>query len=86
MIEEKINRCTDETDLLLVSGPLSDLIMKVEKVVASCNRLEMKLGNLLDRTKVVQFAQTVVAIVSNYVDENDLEKIATEISNSLEQT
>lgn len=80
LIEEKVNQCNDNTDLLLISGPLSDLIMKSEKLVTSCNRLENRLGNLLDKTKIINFAQYVVEIISRYIIDNDtLEQIASEI-------
>lgn len=86
LIEEKINRCDDENDLLLMSGPLSDLLMKSEKLITSCNRLEAKLGNLLDRTKIVTMAQTFVQIISKYVtDENILETISNEIADTLKE-
>ncbi len=85
MIEERINSCADAQELMMVSSPLSDLIMKVEKVVVSCNKLESKLGNLLDRTKALQFAQTIVQIIGNYVtDEDQLEKISDEILTALD--
>jgi len=81
LLEEKINRCQDEHDIILMAGPLSDLIMKVEKVVTSCDRLESRLGNFLDKNAILQFAQTVVLIISKYVpNEDDLEKISSEIS------
>lgn len=84
LIEEKINRCKDKGDLLLISGPLSDLMMKVEKIVTSCNRLESRLGNLLDRTKVLQFAQMIVQIISTHIqDETILETISEEIDEAL---
>jgi len=84
LVEEKINQCDGVDELLLMSGPLSDLMMKVEKVVTSCNRLENKLGNLLDRTKVLQFAQTIVQIIGNYItDEEALETIGEEILTAL---
>lgn len=87
LIEEKVNQCNDNTDLILVSGPLSDLVVKVEKLVTSCNRLDFKLGGLLDRTKVVQYAQSLVRIVAKYVtDEVALEKISEEFLTTLEQT
>lgn len=87
LVEEKINQCQTETDLTLISGPLSDLLMKVEKVVSSCNRLESKLGDHLDRTKVLQFAQTIVQIISNYItDESALESISNEIFTALKGT
>ena len=64
----------------MVSGPLSDLLMKVEKVVTSCNRLDMRLGNLLDKGRVLHFAQTIVQIISDEVEDDEiLEKISTRI-------
>ena len=84
MIEERINTCKDSHDLMLMSSPLSDLIMKVEKVVVSCNKLESKLGNLLDRNKALQFAQIIVQIIGNYItDEEELDKISEEILKAL---
>ena len=85
LIEEKINRCDDESDLLLMSGPLSDLIMKVEKVVNSCNRLEARLGDHLDKTKVLQYAQMIVQIIANHVeDDKIIEAINEEIFQALQ--
>jgi len=84
LIEEKINRCTNTNELLLVSGPLGDLIMKVERVVESCNRLESRLGNFLDRAKILTFAQTIVQIVSQYIqDEEQLDSLSNEILEAL---
>lgn len=86
LIEEKIERCTDAHALIMMSGPLSDLVMKVEKLVTSCNRLESKLGNLLDRSKVLQFAQTIIQIISNNLDDEEIiDTIAEEILNTLQE-
>ncbi len=86
LIEEKVNQCQSDNDLILISGPLSDLLMKVEKLVTSCNRLESRLGSLLDRTKVVQYAQQLVQIVAKHVtDETILEKISEEFLTTLEE-
>ncbi len=85
LIENKINQCENTTDLLLVAGPLSDLLMKVEKVVTSCGRLDMRLGRLLDKGKVLQFAQTMVQIVSEEIEDNEiLEKISTRILGAID--
>ncbi len=85
LIEHRINQCTSTTDLLLVAGPLSDLLMKVERVVTSCSRLDMKLGRLLDKGKVLQFAQTMVQIVSEEIEDNEvLEKISTRILGAID--
>jgi len=86
LIEEKINSCADNFELMMASGPLSDLIMKVEKVVVSCNRLESRLGNLLDRTKISQFANIIVQIIGdNISDESTLETISDEILQALKE-
>jgi len=86
LIEERINQCNDSHELLLVSGPLSDLIIKVEKVVSSCHRLDSKLGNLLDKTKVLLFAQVVVEIVGTVVtDPEQLDIISDKILKALEE-
>ncbi len=85
LIEEKINQCSGTAELMLVSGPLSDLAMKAEKLVTSCNRLDRNLGNLLDKGKIIQFAQTVVQIIGDHItDDIILEKISTKILEALE--
>lgn len=83
LIEEKVNRCKDTSDLLLSSGPLSDLIIKCSTLVEKCQRLENRLNNLLDRTRVTQFAQICVEIISNYVQENDMDQVSEEILKAL---
>lgn len=85
LFQEKWNRCDDEYELTMMSGPLSDLIMKVEKVVSSCNRLESKLGSHLDKTKVLQYAQMIVQIIAKHVQDDKLiEMINEEIFKSLQ--
>lgn len=83
MIEEKVNACDDKHQLLLVSGPLSDLIMKCAALVEKCNRLENKLGNFLDRNKITQFAQICVDIISQFVPEENLEQAGEQIFKAL---
>ena len=85
LIEEKINRCDTELDMILMSGPLSDLVMKVEKVVSSCNRLDSKLGEHLDKTKILQYAQMIVQIIAKYVDDDKvIEAINEDIFTALQ--
>jgi len=83
LIEEKINFCQDTQQLLLMSGPLSDLIMKCTVIVEKCHKLDAKLGNLLDRERVVIFAQTLIEIIGDYVEEEQLDEISTKITKSL---
>ncbi len=84
LIEEMINSCNDESELLMRAGPLADLVMKSEKLVSSCHRLDSKLGNLLPKNKIIQFAQLIVEIISNEIkDERTLDIISTRILKTL---
>lgn len=68
MIDERMSYCKTETDLLLWSGPLADMIMKVEKLVASCTKLETHLGGILDKTQALQLGQEMVEIIGKHLD------------------
>lgn len=84
LIEEKLNHCADAQQLLLSSGPLSDLIMKCTVVVEKCHKLDSRLGNLLDRDKVTVLAQSIVEIVSEFVSEEQLDEISDKIVKTLD--
>jgi hypothetical protein len=65
IMEERLNRCKDETDLILQSGPIADLVVKIDKLVGSCHRLEGSMGELLDKTSVLQFANVIISIIGD---------------------
>ncbi len=85
LIEEMWNRCSSSQELLLSSGPLSDLIGKSAALVEKCHKLDSRLGNLLSRSQVMQFAQVIVEIISrNITDEKILESMSDDINAALE--
>jgi len=80
LIEERMNICHTDLDLMLHSSVLGDLVTKVEKLVTSCNRLEGQLGAMLDKTQALQLGSEIVEIVARHVEnEEALESIANEI-------
>lgn len=80
LIEEIINRCQNSTELILMSGKISDLVMKSEKLVSSCHRLEAATGALLDRTAILQMAGVLVEIIGEHIkDDNVLAQISERI-------
>ena len=85
IMEERLNRCKDAHDLILQSGPISDLVLKIDKVVNSCHKLEASMGELLDKSALLQFAGEVIQIVGRYVPDDDLPKVADEIIESLQR-
>ena len=68
MIQERLAMCKTEMDLMLFSGPLSDMIMKAEKLVASCNKMETQLGTTLDKNQAVQLGQEMVEIIGRHLE------------------
>ncbi len=83
IIQEQWNACEDANDLILKSGPISDLFTKLEKLVTSCNNIDKTLGNLIDKEKVVLFAQTIIKIISPYIPEEKLDELNFKIQEAL---
>lgn len=78
LIEERFNSCTDTHDLILQSGPISDLVMRVDKVVSSCHRIEQATGALLDKTAVLQFGNELVQLLGEELESSP--EVLTRIS------
>lgn len=84
LLETRLNKINDDQELILQSGPISDLVLKIDKLVTSCHRLEDRMGFLLDKTKVMQFAQVVTDILTRHIDDPEvLELIANEIMEAI---
>lgn len=84
MLEETINRCGDQVELIMNSGKIADLIMKIEKLVVSCHKLESNLGMLLDKQAAMQLSGEIVDIIGRYVsDEAAIGRIADDIAAAL---
>jgi len=81
LMEEKLNRCTDMAGLLLESQQISDLVLKIEKLVVSCHRLEGSMGQTLDKQAILQFASEIITIIGTKLEgqEQIIEEIANEI-------
>lgn len=86
MMETRLNKCNDDMDLMLQSGPISDLVLKIDKLVTSCHKLEGSMGELLDKTAILQFANTVTAIISEEItDAAAMNRIADKIIGAMHQ-
>ena len=65
-----MNRANTDAELVMMAGPISDLVMKIEKLVSSCQRLENSLGNLLDKQQMKNIATQLLNVLTEKV--NDL--------------
>lgn len=69
VLEMTLNRCKDESDLIMFSPKISELVMKIEKVVSSAHRLESNMGELLDKMAAMQLGEEIVQIISGGIIE-----------------
>jgi len=70
-LEERLNMCEDTKDLIYQSGPISDLVLKIERVVASCHKLELATGQLLDKQSILNFGGELIGIISDVVEDDE---------------
>lgn len=84
MLEETVNRCGDQVELIMNSGKIADLVMKIEKLVTSCHKLESNLGLMLDKQAAMQLSGEIVDIIGRHIsDESIISKIANDIGAAL---
>lgn len=87
ILEERLNQIMDETDLLLNSQYISDMVMKIEKVVSSMTKLDMQLGQMLDKQALMQMAAGLSTIISDEIeDQNLVRKIIDKIGDLVTTT
>jgi hypothetical protein len=79
LLEEKMNGLNNTNELILASGAIGILIMQIEKLVTSSTKLEQSLSQLIDKSRMIQYTEQIINIVSKYTETEKLEKIVNEI-------
>ena len=69
VMEEVVNQCEGPVDILANAPKISDLAVKIGKLVNSCHGIEKSLGQYLDKSVMIQIAQEIVAAIGNHVKE-----------------
>lgn len=83
-MENLLNNCKSNMDLIMHSSKISDLAVKLEKLVCSANRLETNMGMLLDKSAALNFAGQIVNIISRHInDPGIIDEISDEIITAL---
>jgi hypothetical protein len=85
MLEERLNACSGPSDLVIASGPISDLVAKIERVVVSCHKLELSADALMDKSRLLQIADQVVKAVSAYLPPDKLSQASSDILSAFTQ-
>jgi hypothetical protein len=89
-LEEVLNRCEQPVDVVIHAGRISDLTLKIEKLVSSCHSIEKSSGKLLDKSAILQFASEVVQILSDELDslqggKEILERVSSKIIEAIDK-
>lgn len=86
LLEERMNSIGDDLgQLILQSGDLSEMVVKIDKLVNSCHNLEAKLGVMIDKTTMLVLTEQIVKIISDEIKDGDvLDRISTQILTVME--
>lgn len=84
LLEDTINRCESDNDLMIYSSRIIELVSKIERVVISCHKLESAIGEMLDKSTIINISTQIVNIIAKYVnDEVVLDQIVDQISSTV---
>jgi len=72
VLENMLNQCNDAQELLMFSSRAADLVIKIEKLVTSCDRMEGKMGQLLGKDSVLRLAAQYVEIIHEHIDDDNV--------------
>lgn len=72
MLENRLLHCQDQASLVLASGSISDIIIKIEKLVRSITYLNKQNGLLVDKSAVEKLAATLLDTVAEYIQDGAL--------------
>lgn len=72
LLEEIIKSCQNETDLIIHHNKIANLVIQIEKLVSSCQKLEIQTSGLLDKTSALNLANTIVSILTRHITDSEL--------------
>ncbi len=83
MTEAILNRCDTDHDLIMKSTPLASLVMQINTLVTSCQKMDVSLGTMMDKAQATQMMVEVIDVIAKYVDEEKLDAIIEDIQSIL---
>jgi hypothetical protein len=93
LLETLLNRLEDEADLVMMAGPIGNLVGQIKGLVESSHKTEKDMGMLMDRPQILQFADELIQSVREHVEDDgtirliadDILDIATRFTNDNEE-
>lgn len=86
VLEERINQCQDENELLMRAGAITEMVREITKTARMCHALELSVGSVLDKQQALIWVTEIGETLSRYIKDPDvLEMISEDILISLER-
>ena len=86
MLEERFNSFANSNEMILQSGAIGELVMKIEKLVTSCHKLDEKTKLVVDKAVVITIAEQLIASISrNVKDTEATDKIIADFTNIMNE-
>lgn len=63
MVEIRLNEAKTSTELISAMPQIHSYMLALEKLVSSCHQMEVKLGDLLDKSALLSAAQRVINVI-----------------------
>ena len=63
LLESRLNLIENDAELIAAMPIIKDFATSIEKVVASCHNMDVKLANLLDKQALMTLAQEIIVII-----------------------
>jgi hypothetical protein len=79
VLETIINMCESEVDLILNSNKIADLVLRIEKLVTSCHKIERSTSQLLDKSALIQLSGNFIEIISDYLSPEQQNEVADKL-------
>ncbi len=80
------NKCTDDNDFFMHGSKLEGLAEKIQRILSMSKKLEVTLGQMVDKNGFNQFTNEVIAIISEEIqDKILLTRIGDKIGEAIER-
>lgn len=79
MTDTILNACKTDHDLILKSSPIAALVMNINTLVISCQKMDEKLGVMMDMTAATALMAEVIESISKHVEGEQLDAVIESI-------
>lgn len=89
LIEDLMNSCQSETQLLANCGTYNQLVLTLERLIKTAHQMEQSLGMLLSKTTIMLLGQDIIRILIDELRgvpeyEERIDRITTKLLGSIE--